>query len=82
MSLHSAEYNTFLGHVVAARKKSGLTQQQLAERLGKPQSYVSKYERGERRVDVVEFLRIAAAIGVDPCRILKAIGHAVSENKT
>lgn len=79
-SLHTTEYNEFLEHVVAARKESGLTQQQLAERLGKPQSYVSKYERGERRLDVVEFLWIARALNIDPCRILKDIGRVVSGN--
>lgn len=80
-SLHSTEYNIFLEHIVAARKESGVTQQQLAERLGKPQSYVSKYERGERRVDVVEFLRIVKELNVDPCYILKDIGHATFNNK-
>jgi transcriptional regulator with XRE-family HTH domain len=59
--------------VIAARKESGFTQQQLADRLDKPQSFVSKYERGERRLDVVEFLWVAKAIGIDPCSLLKDI---------
>jgi transcriptional regulator with XRE-family HTH domain len=80
-SLHSTEYNIFLEHIVAARKESGVTQQQLAERLGKPQSYVSKYERGERRIDVVEFLRIAKMLNADPCCILKNISHAAFNHK-
>jgi hypothetical protein len=39
----------------------------------KPQSFVAKYESGERRLDVIEFLGIASAIGADPVRILKAL---------
>jgi transcriptional regulator with XRE-family HTH domain len=59
--------------MIAARKKAGLTQHDLAERLGKPQSFVAKYESGERRIDVVEFVAITQAIGVDPVRILKSL---------
>ena len=59
--------------MIAARKAAGLTQQDLAQRLKKPQSFVAKYEGGERRVDVVEFLAITRAIGTDPVRILRAL---------
>ena len=58
---------------MARRKAAGLTQTVLAERLGKPPSYVAKYEGGDRRLDVLEFLDVAAAIGFDPCRILRAL---------
>ena len=57
--------------MVKARKTAGLTQDDLARRLKKPQSFVAKYEGGERRLDVVEFLAITRAIGADPVRILK-----------
>ena len=50
-----------------------MTQAFVADRLGKPQSFVSKYETGERRVDVVEFLRLADVIGFDPLEILNII---------
>lgn len=53
-----------------ARKKAGLTQSALAVRLRRPQSFVSKYERGERRLDVIEFGEVAQAIGVDPLKFL------------
>ena len=49
-----------------ARMRAGLTQAQLAERLRRPQSFVAKYEGGERRIDVVEFCEIAIGLGVDP----------------
>jgi transcriptional regulator with XRE-family HTH domain len=45
-----------------ARERAGLTQQQLARLLRKPQSFVSNYERGQRRIDVLELIRIADAL--------------------
>lgn len=63
------EHKVVGGILAAARKAQGLTQVDLARRLGKPQSFVSSYEAGQRRVDVVELLRIAEAIGV-PARVI------------
>jgi transcriptional regulator with XRE-family HTH domain len=65
-SVHTDEYRAVVEWLVAARKRAGITQQQLAHRLRKPQSFVSKYENGERRIDVAEFLTIIAAIRADP----------------
>jgi transcriptional regulator with XRE-family HTH domain len=59
--------------MIRARKNAGLTQQELAKRLRKPQSFIAKYEGGERRVDVVEFVTICKAIGADPAKLLKAL---------
>ena len=56
--------------LVEARKKAGLTQAELSSRLKRPQSFVSKYERGERRLDVIEFAEVAKAVGIDPVRFL------------
>lgn len=56
-----------------ARDKVGLTQQELAKRLKRHESFVAKYEGGERRVDVLEFITIARAMGADPIRLLKAL---------
>lgn len=50
--------------------RAGLKQTHLAERLGKPQSFVSKYEHGERMLNIVEFLWIARAMGADPAAII------------
>ena len=57
--------------LISAREKSGLTQVEVANRLQKPQSYVSKYERGERRLDFVEFVALADVFGVDVVQFLK-----------
>ena len=75
-SVHTRQYQAFCEQLVAARKKAGITQQQLADRIGRPQSFVAKYENGERRLDVVEFLEIADLIGVDPHVILRDISRA------
>ncbi len=69
-SVHTQRYGSFLDRIIEARHSAGLTQQELADKLRRPQSYVSKYERGERRLDVLEFVDIAAAIGVDPHLLL------------
>lgn len=65
-SVFTEKYDRFRLLLVEARKDAGLTQDELAIKLTRPQSYVSKYERGERRLDLVEFLETAKAIGVDP----------------
>jgi hypothetical protein len=65
--------------LAAARRRANVTQQELAARLGKPQSFVSEYERGQRRVDVVEFLLIAQAIGTDPLAIFTEIMRSTVE---
>lgn len=48
----------------------GMTQTDVARELGRPQSFVSKYERGERRLDMIEFLDIAAVLEIDPCTFI------------
>ncbi len=70
-SVHSEDQDAFCALMKKARKGAGLTQVDLAKRLKKPQSFVAKYERGERRLDVIEFLRITGAIGADPVRIFR-----------
>ena len=60
-----------LGEVlVRAREGRGLKQSDVAARLGLPASYMSKVENGTRRLDVIEFVRIAQAIGTDPAKII------------
>jgi transcriptional regulator with XRE-family HTH domain len=59
--------------LIAARHEADLTQQELADRLKRPQSFIAKVEKGERRIDVIEFLALVDAIGADPIRIIRAI---------
>lgn len=70
-TVHSSGQAAFCALMIAARKRAGLTQAELARRLKKPQSFIAKYEGGERRIDVVEFVAITKAIGTDPVKILR-----------
>ena len=64
-SFHSYQYEVFRELLIKARKEAELTQTQLAQLLNVPQSFVSKYERGERRLDFTEFVEIAELLKVD-----------------
>jgi transcriptional regulator with XRE-family HTH domain len=66
----TSKYDRFRKLLIQTRKGRKLTQEDLAQRLSKPQSFVSKYERGERRLDVVEFLEVAKAISIDPKKLI------------
>lgn len=72
-SVHSPELGVLCALLIEARTRAGLTQHDVAKRLKKPQSFVAKYEGGERRLDVVEFLAIARVIEADPVRILRTL---------
>lgn len=65
-SVFSEPYGVLLQALVEGRRAAGLRQIDLADLLGKPQSFVSKYETGERRLDVVELLVVSRSIGLDP----------------
>lgn len=58
-SIHSTEYKKIIAAVRKAREEAGLTQVEVADLIGKPQSYISKIERGERRLDVAEVRQLA-----------------------
>ena len=70
-SLKSPEYTRLIATLVAVRKKAGVRQQALAKKLGRPQSFIAKYEGGERRIDVVEFIAIVRALGADPVKLFR-----------
>lgn len=72
-AIFTKRYERLLTLLIEARRTAGMTQVQLAEALSRPQSFVSKYERGERRLDVVEFLEVCEALGVSGIRIIKQL---------
>ena len=72
-SLFSPAYRRLRDWLVAGRQAQSLTQVQLAEKLGRPQSFVSKYERGERRLDFVEVFEIAEVLQVDLCDLVSEL---------
>lgn len=65
-TIHSSEHQALRELLISARKAAGLTQEQVARRLERPQSFVAKYEGGERRIDVIEFIAVAKALKRDP----------------
>jgi len=66
-------YRAIIARLAEARKAQGLSQQQLADLLGRHQQFVSRYEIGERRLDVVEFVDIVRALSLDAHEILASI---------
>lgn len=73
-TIHKKEYRALLEALVQTRKNQGFTQTQLARILKKPQSYISKLENGERRMDVIEFLEICKAVNADYTALLTRLG--------
>ncbi len=71
-NVHSKQYQEFLKKLKAARLAAGLTQEEVAKKLKKPQSFVSKCESGERRVDFVE-LRFLAELYKKPLSYFEAV---------
>jgi len=70
-TLHTTANKQFCKLLIAAREDAGLTQSDVAQHLDRPQSFVAKYEGGERRLDVLEFIDVCKAIGVNPPKLLE-----------
>ncbi|MBK9007329.1 MAG: helix-turn-helix transcriptional regulator [Anaerolineae bacterium] len=66
-------HNQLRDVLLDARRKKGLTQVEVATLLEKPQSFVSKYESGERRLDIIEFLEVCKALKVNPATIIQQL---------
>lgn len=72
-SVYTESYRRFIKMLIGARTDAGVTQAQLAQRIGWQQTDISKAERGERRLDVVEFLQFAAALEIDAAKFITAL---------
>lgn len=59
--------------LIEARKSAGLTQVELSQRIGRDQTFISLIERGQRRVDVIEFIGLAKAMGLEPVELLARV---------
>jgi len=75
----SSQYERFRSLMVRVRKAKRVPQWELAQRIGRSQSYVAKYEGGRRRLDVVEFLEVAKALRVDPWRIIRRLAKEIGQ---
>lgn len=80
-SVYTARYRRLCKLLIDARVAASLTQEELASRLERPQSYVSKYERGERRLDVVEFLQIVRALDLEASYVVAELEEIDSDDQ-
>ncbi len=78
-SIYSKEYTLVLARLREERDAAGLTQQNVGTRLGQTQSFVSKCERGERRIDIVELRAFCRAIGVPFAKFVGELDKAIDE---
>ena len=74
--IHDSRYRWVIEQLIDARKQQALTQQAVAEMLGKPQQFVSRYETGERRLDIFEFIDVASALKVDGLALVRSAAKA------
>ncbi len=79
-SVFSEKYNRFRKLLIKARQLANLTQSELSAKLSRPQSYISKYERGERRLDLIEFLEVAKALKIEPATFINKLLEEKEEN--
>lgn len=75
--IHYRSYEESQLLLIQLRKNSGLTQSELAERIGVDQSFISKVERGERRLDIVEFILYCRPLKASPSEIIKTLQYKV-----
>ena len=80
-SLYSQENLIFRGLLKTLRKEAGLTQEELAKKLNWPQSYVSRFENGERRLDPVELYFVCRALGIPFLEFARRWEEAIEKNK-
>ena len=73
-SLHSPKYQKLIEQLIQSRKEAGLTQSDVAKRLKKPQSYISKIETCQRRLDVLELMELAKLYEVEVLQLLSVLG--------
>jgi transcriptional regulator with XRE-family HTH domain len=78
-TIFGGEHRHLVAVLVEARQTSGLTQAELAARVGKDQSFVSIIERGQRRVDVLEFVALARAMDAEPTQLFERVTRRLSK---
>lgn len=81
-TLRDSDYREIIYRLQDAREDKGLTQTELADMLGKPQSYISKTENFERCLNVLEFVKMARALGFDVEGVAKLLDGRGNDGKT
>ncbi len=79
MKGHRREYLFLCDELIQARNEARLSQVQVAAALKKPQSFVSKYETGERRLDLIELIKVIRILGIAPSKFMKRIERIVEK---
>jgi len=79
-TIYSREYAVVLKLLRAARDKAGITQVELAKRLGLTQSFVSKIERGDRRLDIVQLRSVCSTLGISLVTFIKQFEAELTEH--
>ncbi|HEY8606314.1 MAG TPA: helix-turn-helix transcriptional regulator [Noviherbaspirillum sp.] len=79
--IHDVRYQVFREMLAEIRVRKGMLQSDVAEKLGKNQSFVSKYERGERRLDFPEFLDVADVLGIEVTEFVDAYRGKLARRK-
>lgn len=72
-TIFGGEHTELVGALIEARKRAPLTQEEGAARIGRDQTFISLIERGQRRVDVIEFISLAKALGSDPATLFRDV---------
>jgi transcriptional regulator with XRE-family HTH domain len=80
-SIHLSAYRAFQRRLIEARHSAGLTQVELAEKLGKPQSFVSKIEAGDRRLDVVEYVKWMQITNLEPSKLINTLAADLERSR-
>lgn len=78
-SVFTGSYQLLIDFLRTARTKVGLSQAELASRIGRPQQFISFVELGERRVDILEFYAIMRAVGQDPSDAFRTFAEGLPE---
>jgi transcriptional regulator with XRE-family HTH domain len=78
-SIHTTDHKKLQRLLKQVRLGAGLRQEDLAELLGKPQSFVSKFEKGDRRLDLVELRQICQAVGISLTEFVKRFEESVQK---
>jgi transcriptional regulator with XRE-family HTH domain len=79
-TIHSPEYSELIKWLRTQRKQRGITMRELGEKLDVIHSWVGKIEQGERRLDIVEYLRICSALEIDPHAGIELLQKKISSS--
>ncbi len=81
-TLGTERHKALIALLIEKREAAGLTQTDLAAKLGEYQSFVARLESGQRRIDVVEFMELAEILGFDPASAIREMASRVSADET